>query len=53
MGDLWMPDMTGMELLTRVRGPHPSAKRALLTGWGDRLVGDTMVRAAALGQIDD
>ncbi|HEX5880400.1 MAG TPA: response regulator, partial [Actinomycetota bacterium] len=35
LADLWMPDMSGIELLTKVRVLDPAAKRALLTGWGD------------------
>jgi thioredoxin reductase (NADPH) len=48
-----MPDMTGIELLTKVHELDPAAKRALLTGWGDLEVGDRLVRAAVLGQVDD
>ena len=41
LADQWMPDMTGEELLARVKERHPRAKRALLVGWrvgrpGDR-----------------
>ena len=53
LADLWMPDMTGIELLARVRRRDPAAKRALLTGWGDLEAGDRLVRAAVLGQVDD
>jgi thioredoxin reductase (NADPH) len=53
LADQWMPDMTGIELLTKVHGLEPAAKRALLTGWGDLQVGDRLVRAAVLGQVDD
>jgi thioredoxin reductase (NADPH) len=53
LADLWMLDMTGIELLTKVYALDPAAKRAVLTGWGDRLVGDRLVRAAVLGQVDD
>lgn len=53
LADLWMPDMSGIELLTKVRVLDPAAKRALLTGWGDLQVGDRLVRAAVLGQVDD
>jgi thioredoxin reductase (NADPH) len=53
LADLWMPDMTGIELLTKAHALDPAAKRALLTGWGDRQVGDRLVRAAVLGQIDN
>ena len=53
LADQWMPDMTGIELLTKVHELEPAAKRALLTGWGDLQVGDRLVRAAVLGQVDD
>jgi thioredoxin reductase (NADPH) len=53
LADQWMPDMTGIELLAKVHGLDPAAKRALLTGWGDLEVGDRLVRAAVLGQVDD
>jgi len=53
LADQWMPDMTGIELLTKVHALDPAAKRALLTGWGDLQVGDRLVRAAVLGQVDD
>jgi thioredoxin reductase (NADPH) len=39
--------------LTKVHELDPAAKRALLTGWGDLQVGDRLVRAAVLGQVDD
>jgi YesN/AraC family two-component response regulator len=38
LADLWMPDMTGIELLTKAHALEPAAKRALLTGWGDMRV---------------
>jgi thioredoxin reductase (NADPH) len=52
LADLRLPDMTGIELLAEVHGLDRAAKRALLTGWGDRLVGDRLVQAAVLGQVD-
>ena len=36
-----------------MHGLDPAAKRALLTRWGDLEVGDRLVRAAVLGQVDD
>ena len=33
LADQWMPDRTGIELLTKVHELDPTAKRALLTGW--------------------
>jgi thioredoxin reductase (NADPH) len=53
LADLWMPDMTGIELLTKAHRLDPAAKRALVTGWGDLQVGGRLVRAAVLGQVDD
>jgi thioredoxin reductase (NADPH) len=55
LAEQWMPEMTGTELLTRVRTLHPDAKRALLIefgAWGDRPTADAVLRAMALGQID-
>jgi thioredoxin reductase (NADPH) len=53
LADLRLPDTNGIELLTKVHELDPAAKRALLTGWGDLQVGDRLVRAAVLGQVDD
>ena len=53
LADLRLPDMSGIELMARAHGLEPAAKRALLTGWGDKQVGDRLVRAAVLGQVDD
>jgi thioredoxin reductase (NADPH) len=53
VADLWMAHMTGIEFLTRAHGLHPNAKRAVVAAWGDRRVGDSTMRATALGQIDD
>ena len=35
LADQWMPDVTGAELLARVKDLHPQTKRALLIAWGD------------------
>ena len=35
LADQWMPDMTGSDLLSRVKELHPQARRALLIAWGD------------------
>jgi thioredoxin reductase (NADPH) len=53
LANLYLPDMSGIELMARVHGLDPAAKRALLTRWGDLEVGDRLVRAAVLGQVDD
>ena len=35
MTDQRMPEMTGVEFLKKVRGPHPDATRLLFTGYAD------------------
>ena len=55
LADQWIPEVTGSELLARVRELHPHAKRALLIAWGawsDRPTADAVLRAMALGHID-
>ena len=55
LADQWIPEVTGSELLARVRELHPHAKRALLIAWGawgDRPTADAVMRAMALGHID-
>jgi thioredoxin reductase (NADPH) len=47
----WMTEMTGTELLARVREYHGTAKRALLVDWADRTP-EPIVQAIALGRID-
>jgi thioredoxin reductase (NADPH) len=55
LADQWMPEMTGSEVLARVRMLHPHAKRGLTLAWG--AWGDPKTRAAVLramgtGDID-
>jgi thioredoxin reductase (NADPH) len=55
LADQWIPEVSGSELLARVRQLHPHAKRALLIAWGawgDRPTADAVLRAMALGHID-
>ncbi len=52
IADLWLPSMTGVELLGLARDIHPTAKRALLRDYGDHTSLRPMVEASALGQID-
>jgi thioredoxin reductase (NADPH) len=55
LADAWIPEVSGSELLARVRELHPHAKRALLIAWGawgDRPTADAVLRAMALGHID-
>jgi thioredoxin reductase (NADPH) len=55
LADLWMPELTGVDVLTRVSEVHPHAKRALLIGWGDwgdAPTADAIRDAMASGRID-
>jgi len=55
LADQWMPDLTGAELLGRVRQVHPHAKRALLVdwgAWGDSDTAAAILEAMALAEID-
>jgi thioredoxin reductase (NADPH) len=55
LADQWMPQMTGSELLVRVRDLHPHAKRGLLVDWGAWGDPDTtraIVRSMSAGSID-
>jgi thioredoxin reductase (NADPH) len=55
LADLWLGEETGSELLGRVRGLHPHAKRALLIdwgAWGHRPTADAILEAMSLGRID-
>jgi len=55
LADQWMPEMSGSELLARVRREHPEAKRGLLIEfgtWGDRATADAILNTMALGDID-
>lgn len=53
IADQWMPEMTGLELLRRVRGVEPTAKRALLVAWGDREAAPTILSGCAFGELDN
>src|SRR5215212_365109 len=56
LADPWLGETTtGSELLSRVRGLHPHAKRALLIDWGawaHRPTTEAILEAMALGRID-
>jgi thioredoxin reductase (NADPH) len=55
LADQWMPDMTGVELLARVKELYPSAKRALLVpwgGWGDSATSGAIREGMARGAIE-
>jgi thioredoxin reductase (NADPH) len=53
LADLWMPGMTGVELLDRARDLNPEAKRLLLWNWGDNSAIESIVQATRTGWIDD
>lgn len=48
----WMAEMEGVEFLRRVHELHPTAKRALLIRWGDRLSAEPILQAMSLGAFD-
>jgi len=52
LADQWMPGGTGTELLARARELHPTARRGLLTSWGDTSTSVPILEAMALGQIE-
>ena len=52
LADHWMPEMTGTELLARMRDFIPTARRGLLTSWGDRSAFGPIREAVAVGQIE-
>jgi thioredoxin reductase (NADPH) len=51
--DQRMPEMTGRDLLGKVRTLVPTAKRALLVSWGDHDASPTILQACALGELDN
>lgn len=53
IADQWMPEMTGRDFLGRARTIVPTAKRALMVGWGDRDASPTILQACALGELDN
>jgi thioredoxin reductase (NADPH) len=52
IADQWMPQMTGVEFLTRAHQLHPSARRLLLIGVLDRSVNQPLSQAMTLGRLD-
>ena len=55
LAEQWMPDITGTELLARVRELHPTARRSLLIewgAWGHPPTREALLRAMALGHMD-
>ena len=52
LAEQWMPDMSGTEFLSRTRHLFPTAKRALLTEWGDSTAHEPILRSMTLGHIN-
>ncbi|HET7754348.1 MAG TPA: FAD-dependent oxidoreductase, partial [Anaeromyxobacteraceae bacterium] len=52
IADQWMPEMSGREVLERMRSVDPLAKRALLVPWGDRSASPEILQGCAYGQLD-
>jgi thioredoxin reductase (NADPH) len=53
IADLWMPEMTGIEMLDRAHEIYPSAQRALLVEWGDREAAPTILEGCAYGHLEN
>jgi thioredoxin reductase (NADPH) len=53
IADQWMPEMEGIEFLSRAHEVHPTAQRALLAQWGDRSAAPTILRGCAFGILDN
>jgi len=53
IADQWMPEMNGIELLSRAHQIHPTAQRALLVHWGDQTATPTILQGCAFGQIEN
>ena len=55
LADHWMPGLNGTDLLLRVAGLYPHAKRGLMIdfgAWGDESTARAILRAMAVGEID-
>lgn len=47
--DIFMPDMDGIELVTRVRSEFPEVKVVVVSGGGQRTTGDYLASTRLLG----
>ena len=52
IADLWLPNMGGVEFLSRARECYPGAQCVLLTTIGDDAASQPLHRALALGHVD-
>lgn len=53
IADQRMPEMSGLELLSRAHALQPDAQRALLVGWGDKTSSGAVLQGCALGHLDN
>lgn len=53
VADLWMPEMTGPDVLIHAHGIFPGAQRALLVEWGDRTAAPAILENCAMGRLDN
>ena len=53
IADQRMTEMTGVDLLARVRDLDPRARRALLVAWGDREAAPTILQGCAFGKLEN
>ncbi len=52
LADQWMPDTTGIELLSQVHAVAPEAKRGVLIDWGDAASTAPLLGSFSLGRFD-
>ena len=53
IADLWMPEMTGSDVLVHAHGIFPEAQRALLVEWGDRTAAPAILEGCAMGRLEN
>lgn len=53
LADQWLSGSTGIDFLERAHSLCPAAMRGLLLAWGDRSATDQIIKASALGRLDN
>jgi thioredoxin reductase (NADPH) len=53
IADLWMPEMTGFDVLVHAHRTFPEAQRALLVEWGDRTAAPAILEGCAMGRFEN
>ena len=53
IADMWMAEMTGVELLLHARHVYPEGRRTVIWSYGDMRALEPLYRAMALGGVDD